>query len=321
MSLINKARYERIRISDLDPHPAYPLTHGRPLGGLVDSLDRIGQITPLILWPDQGRLVTLCGGRRVAALSHLGRTDALALILPDHTDARQALLLALEDNLSTRGLNEAEKVLALNHLAGHVPQTGLLEYLPRLNIPARQPFLDRYLALRSLGTSGLDMLADDRLDPETGERLAAMGEEDLRAALSLLEKLTPGRNKRRRIVTLLEDIAHGEKTPIAQILRHPRLLEALADEKTNRPQKEQSVRKILRELRFPRLTELERKRGEAIQGLGLSSLVRFQAPDNFEGLEFHLDLVFSNLPEFERGAGEIMKLVGHRDLKKIVELG
>jgi hypothetical protein len=142
----------------------------------------------------------------------LGHKDFPALIMPESTDDRTALMAALSDNLAGRGLNEGERVLAVGHLAAVLPAAELLsDGLPFIGLPPRREYLDRYLALGGLEPEALAALACDDLDPETGELLAAMNGPDRAALVALLRDLRPGRNKRKQLLSLVQEIGRREE--------------------------------------------------------------------------------------------------------------
>ena len=215
-------------------------------------------MTPMLLWPRHDRLELLAGSRRRQALRLLGRSEFKALVLPEGVGVSEALLLALEDNLNQRTLNEAEKVLVVNHLSACMDEREVaVRYLPRLGLPPRDEYLARYKGLMELGPAGLDALAGSCLDAESGEALLAMPEKDRAAVLSLLDQLRPGRNKRRQIMTMIPEIARREDCSAASILDEADIKAVLSAENLNRPQREQRVRDILRARRYPNLTRME----------------------------------------------------------------
>lgn len=307
---------------EIEEETPFLLSWGFDNKGLKTSLARVGQVSPLVLQPYKGCLRLICGHRRRLALRDLDRREYSAIILPEKIDSRQALVLALEDNLGHRTFNDAEKALALSLLARYFPPQELIEqYMPRLGLPRRSETLDLFLKLVKLGPECLSALARGDLDPVTGEFLADMTLKDRLAVVSLLERLRPGRNKRRQIVTWLTEIGRREGLTLGGIIRDQRMEEILASDSLSRPKKEKQVRARLRTRRYPHLSRLEKDQKKLINSINLPSFIRLEPPPNFEGLDFSIQITFAGLEELREGAGVLERLLKSPDMAALVEMG
>ena len=295
---------------------------GRALDSLARSIEEVGLISPLLLRPGGERFQLICGSRRRQALRQSGRREFAALILPAEADDRTALLLALEDNRTGRGFNEGEKVLALQHLSRFFSREELLrKFLPLLDLPPKEEYLDRYLSLFELNPGGWEALASGDLDAETGEELVKMNPDDRAAVLDLIERLRPGRNKRRQMVSLLMEIGRRESLSFREIIAAPEIREILDAEHLNRPQKEQSVRSALARQRYPRLSELESRQAALLKNLDLPEGMRLEPPPNFEGLDFTFHLSFAGLSALRAESERLGDLLNRPDLAELLDLG
>ena len=307
---------------EIEEETPFLLSWGFDNNRLKTSLARVGQVSPLVLQPYKGRLRLICGHRRRLALRELGRREYSAVILSEQIDSRQALVLALEDNLGHRTFNDAEKTLALSLLAPYFPPQELIEqYMPRLGLPRRSESLDLFLKLVKLGPECLSALARGDLDPETGGLLADMTLKDRLAVVSLLERLRPGRNKRRQLVTWLTEIGRREGLTLGEIISGQRIGEILASGSLSRPQKEKQVRARLKTRRYPHLSLLEKEQKKLINSLNLPPGIRLEPPPNFEGLDFSIQITFSDLEELREGASVLERLLKSPDMAALVELG
>ena len=307
----------------IEETPLFLMSWGPVRPNFVESLRRAGQTTPLILIPEGERYRLICGLRRRRALCELGCREFQALILPPQTTTVQALLLALEENLGVRTPNDAEKVLILNALTQHLPREDILNlYLPRLGLPPRAEYLERFLRLGSLGDRGLDLLADGRLDPDSGEKIFDLATtEDRAAVLDLLDDLQPGRNKRRELLAWLEEVARLEDCSVADLISQDDFQEILNSNRLQRPQKEQKVRHLLRQRRYPQLTSLEQRQAILLRSLPLTGRFTLTPPRNFEGLEFSLQMTFQDLDELRSHVETLKRLLDDRHLAELVDLG
>ncbi|MEW6262857.1 MAG: ParB/RepB/Spo0J family partition protein [Thermodesulfobacteriota bacterium] len=314
--------FARVAADRISRQPPFLLSWGRDPAGLKESLERVGQISPLLLWPSQDRLEIVCGVRRYKIGREIGLTEYKALLLPDNVTEVEALLLALEDNLGQRDFNDAEKVLAVNHLGRHFQVEEITSrFLPRLGLPPKPEFLRRYLGLSGLGEAGLDALAQGRLDPETGEFLLELRLPDWMEFLNLNDRLGFNRNQRRQALSWLEEIGRREEMSFHQILASEDIISLLDAEKPGRADKEKMVRAALRARRYPRLARLEADRAERIKVLDLPAGLRLDLPRNFEGLNFTLGIDFSDEAALSRGIEAATRLTADRRLKDLLELG
>ena len=310
------------RLSELDAVTPFLFSWGHDPERMIESIRGIGLITPPVIWPSRDRAFLVCGHRRVAALRELGLSEFPAVVLDPVMEEQQVLFVALEENLSHRTFNEAEKVLAIKALKRFfTPDRIMAEYLPRLGLPPRMEFFNRYSSLDELGEAGLNALARESLDPETGENLVKLAPGDREAAISLFEALNPGRNKRREILTWLEETARREDLSFDRILDSEEIRVVLAADNMGRPQKEKKVREILRNRRYPNLTRMEKLRSEGLKALKLPAGLRLDLPPHFEGLEFTLDLTFKDMNSFNRAVSAAEKLKDNPDLAALMELG
>lgn len=299
----------------------FPLSRGDDVDDLADSIARVGLISPVILWPWQDKLRLLCGRRRLLALKRLGKKEFPSLTIKQSLSPLQALQLALEDNLH-RGFNEAEKAMAVVHMVRLMSREQVLsEGLPLLNIPSTEEFLFRYLAVAELGNRGLDLLADGLLDPQTGRVIAEMPSPDRDAMLDLFAALKPGVNKRRQLMELIQDISRREDISPAGILNDPKIQEILDAPNLNPPQKEHRTRDRLTRRRYPELTAMRERQQTLLKKLALARNMHLKTPPGFEGLEFRLEIAFSDPDELAEAVRKLEQLVQGPALAELIELG
>lgn len=318
---MNISKYCIIDDSDIEEIPAFQLSWDFDDAGLVESLKIAGQISPLVLWPRDESLYLLCGGRRRNAMRKIGLSKFKAFILPDGVNEKEALVIAVEDNLG-RPLNDAEKTLIIGRLARQMDPAEILDrYMKRLGLPARKIFLERYVKMNRLNENEMNALAAGDLDPETAEILLGLPEEDKNAVMELFDQLKPGRNKRRLLITWIEEIGRREKISIKDVLASPAVTELLEAENLNRPMKENAVRDLIRRRRYPELTRLEDEKAILLKKLNLPFSVKLAIPDNFEGLNCRLEFDFTNMKTLADGARVIAHLAEDSDMAALLELG
>lgn len=319
--MLKNAEYRVLEDQEILPEPRFVLSLGRTLDDLIRSAGRVGQIAPLVVAAEAGGFRLICGARRRDAFRAVGLDRYAALILPEATPALDLLTLALEDNLTGRGLNDGEKVMAVGYLGLLATPEESLAWLPRLGLPQRPDFLERYQNLNRLGPDALVALAQGEMDPESAEMLLPLEPADRRAAVDLIDELRPGRNKRRELLTLLIEIQRREKRTLADVLADPAVESARTAADMGRPDREKAVRGRLRAIRYPEWTRLMEQRSRLLQRLGPQPGLTFRLPDHFEGVGFEATLHFQNQADFRQLAQRLGQLADHPDLAALLELG
>ncbi len=104
-------------IERIEPNPFQPRRHYRrqALEALADSIAEHGVLQPVVVRPSQGGYQLIAGERRLRASQMAGLTEIPAVVR-QATD-RQALLLALLENLQREDLNPLEEARAYLRLA------------------------------------------------------------------------------------------------------------------------------------------------------------------------------------------------------------
>lgn len=319
---IYKSELRIIKDEEIEEGPEFLLSWGFDLDGLKASLERIGQVTPLLLRPDGTRFKLICGFRRLTAMRELGSREVTGLILPDEISRKDALLLALEENLSHRRFNNAEKVLALSHLSSVFQKDEVIrDYLPRLGLPPKDVVLNRYLSLSELGTDAFSALAGGELDPEAAELLLNFHKQDRSALMSLFKLLRPSRNKRREIVIWTYEIFKRDGLSVENLLDEPDFRKVLNADNLSRPEKEKRIRSLLHARRFPNLRKAQKEQTRLLNILNLSKNLELNPPQNFEGLDFTMNFTFTDLPGLKTRVKELERLASSPEMAALIDLG
>ncbi|MBW2092407.1 MAG: ParB N-terminal domain-containing protein [Deltaproteobacteria bacterium] len=314
--------YDRISDEQIEEEAPFLLSWDFDLNPLKTSIYRIGQVSPLVVKPHQDGFKLICGYRRRQAMRELKCDEFAVLVLPESFTLAQSLVLAFEENLGHRTFNDAEKVLALRHLSAFFPVEELVRYyLPRLALPPKQEYLNRFLGLAALGDQGLTALARGTLDPETAELLLVMEPASRSALLALVDQLNPSRNKRRQIITWLYEISIRENRSVDKVIKDQEIQDVIGNNDLSRSDKEKKVRAIIHAKRYPELSRAQKKQEELIARLKLPANVRFQPPPSFEGLDFTFHISFQNLNELITSLESLNQLSSSREITDLLELG
>ena len=271
------------------------------LGPLRSSLELAGLLEPLIARErDDGRYQLISGFKRAKALNLLAVHEAEAFVYPQGAlDDLQALLLQVGHNL-TRPLNLVEKARALDKLLafGITEREVIDRYLPLFGLQPNVRILKQVTDLVSLERGLQEYLVRQNLSLSASVLLLSLNKESQRAILPLLEALRPGENRVKEIIAYLREISLRDEVPIPSLLARGDIGKILRDQETSRPQRIEQLRRVLKEMRFPRLTAMEGKFADYKQSLPLPPQISFHPPPFFEGEEYRMELRFKDLRAF-----------------------
>jgi ParB/RepB/Spo0J family partition protein len=270
------------------------------LESLVASVQRVGLLEPLLVRKrDDGRYQLICGFKRAEALRLIAVPEVEAFVYPQGAlDDIQALLLQMGHNI-VRPLNLVEKAQALGKLlAFGCPEREVIDrYLPLLGLQPSIRILKQVTGLMSLEQGLQEYLVRKNLSLSTSTLFLHLDKEGQEAILPLLDALGPGENRVKEIIAYLREISLRDGVSIAALISKKEIGELIDDQETSRPQRLEHLRRVLKEMRFPRLTAMENTFADYERSLSLPPQISFHPPPFFEGEQFKMELRFKDLKE------------------------
>ena len=294
-------RLEKIPLAKIDlDDTTFLITLLPEIGPLLSSIELVGLLEPLCVRErDDGRYQLISGFKRAEALQRLSIPETEAFVYPpQELDNLQALLLTVGHNL-TRPLNLVEKARALEKLhAFGVSEKELIDrYLPLFELQSNVRILQQVIDLAGLEQGLQEYLVRKDLSLSTSALFLHLDKEDREAILPLLEALQPGENRVKEIISFLREISLRDGVSLSSFLGRKDIAMILSDQETQRPQRIEQLRRIVKEMRFPRLSGMEKKFAEYKRSLSLPPQISFHPPPFFEGEQFKMELRFKDLKE------------------------
>src|SRR2546423_10209748 len=264
------------------------VTYRPEMHALQRSVAHVGVLTPLHLRQptDQSSLQVVCGSKRLLACQQTGYTSVPALVysaaeLPEP----QAFLLALHDNLGCRVLNAVEKARILWRLRQdfHTPPATLRqEFCTLLDLPPRAETLQTYWSLATLEDALQAAVVEGTLPLETALWIGTHTIEEQQALLGRFTGLKIGSNRAREFAAYIDEICQRDACSPAALLQDLGVPALLADPQRAGPQKLDSVRRVLRQARYPQLSTYEQRFQAAARRLRLPPEITLRPPPYFE---------------------------------------
>jgi len=289
----------------------YCMSFEPDLHSLFQSVKMVGVLNPpILLSNERDRYDVVTGFRRLEVLRELKQKRALCVVLPDGArfSPLDCFRMALFENLTIRRFNEVERAMILTRLLSWVPRDEVVSgYMPLLGLSPRESLLDFYLSLESLERPILVLLSKGLLSIQTARQLLRFNEKDRLAAAKWISNLKLNTNQQVKFIEYIEDISIKHHISIYEILDREPFAGLLQDGALkNIPQQAKRVMRLLREMRFPRLSRIERSFKKKLSRIPLPEGVKITPPSHFEANEYKLEIGFEDLQTLKRKIKEFL---------------
>jgi hypothetical protein len=306
----------RISLSSIDLRDeAFRISFGRPIAALRKSIHAVGLLNPPVVRESKpkGCFQVVLGFRRVEACRALRHKEILCRVLATGYTEREVLLMSVHDAVASESLNPIEIARALKRLGEFVEYRELIEaYLPLFGLGRSGEVLMRYVQLLRLSRSLQLAVAREQLAVGVAGELLRVLPAERRALFGLFRQLRLGVNLQKEFFTLCFEISRRDTMSITQLIQDSGVQEILNDERLSASQKAEHVREHLKQLRFPRLSEKERRFHSAVKRLGLPPGAALYAPPYFEGTTYRLELRFGTCAELREKVGQLKERLEER---------
>jgi ParB family chromosome partitioning protein len=270
---------------------------------LRSSIEKVGLIQPVFLRKKSGGYQIVCGFRRISVMKELGKTEIESKVFEEkEMDEFQFFSLSLHENLTTRGFNTVEKAIALDKLIHRFqidPDIVLQTFLPLFFLEPNEKILNTFLSLAQMEEETKAYVLREEVSRSNIRKFAALNSDDRIAILSLISSLKLGENRLREILTLLEEISRRNQNRIREIVRRPEIQAVLSQKELTPSQKTERVKKILVDLRYPKMHQLEEEFEKKKKALNLPSSVTLHHQPFFEGRGLRVQFQFEMMEEYQ----------------------
>lgn len=303
-----------VNISDIDLRPDGPfcMSFDFNLDKLRGSIAKFGILNPPYIVKNlDDSFSVVAGYRRLLAAKELGWKNAECRLLPVDFSAFDALMLNLDDNLLHRKLNIIEKGMVIKRIFPFLKKDKIItDYLALLDIPASKHNLELYLKLSELDEQIKVSIANEILSLRVVDLMENIDREHRLSINDLFISLKFSFNQQLQLFQFLTEISSREGRSIKKILDDSEISEVLTDKRMNAPQKVKAIIVALKKRRFPSLSVAEMAFKKGLSRLSLPSGVNIIPPAFFEGINYRLEIVFSDGNEIIDKINKLNKLSG-----------
>ena len=290
---------------------------------LRSSIEEIGLIQPVFLRKKSGGYQIVCGFRRISVLKELGKSEIESKVFEEkEMDEFQFFSLSLHENLTTRGFNTVEKAIALDKLIHRFqmdPDIVLKTFLPLFLLEPHEKILNTFLSLAQMEEETKAYVLREEVSRFNIRKFATLNPDDRIAILSLISPLKLGENRLREILTLLEEISRRNQNRVREIVQRPEIQAVLSQKELTPSQKTERVKKILVDLRYPKMHQLEEEFEKKKKGLNLPSSVTLHHQPFFEGRGLRVQFQFETMEEYQAILNYLSNLADKEEFRELIQ--
>jgi len=316
---IRKIPVQQIDLSD----DTFFVNYLPDLQKLRSSIEEVGLIQPVLLRKKSGGHQIVCGFRRISVMKELGKSEIEARVFEEkETDEFQLFSLSLHENLMTRGFNAVEKAIALDKLIHRFqidPATVIKTFLPLFSLEPNEKILNTYISLAQMEDEIKTYVLKEEVSRSNIRKLSALTPDDRTAVLSLISSLKLGENRLREILTLLEEISRRNQCKEKDIIQWSEIQAVLSQRELTPSQKTEQIRKVLADLRYPKLNQMEKDFEKKRRDLNLPSNIALHHPPFFEGKRLKIEFQFETTDEYRSAVSSLSLLADKKEFGEMLE--
>jgi len=319
MKTIQKVLLRQVDLSD----DTFSVNYLPDLQKLRSSIEEMGLIQPVLLKEKSERYQIVCGFRRISLMKELGKSEIESKVVEEkEMDEFQLFSLSLHENQTTRGFNTVEKAIALDKLTHRFqidPAAIIKTFLPFFSLEPNEKILNTYLSLARMEDEIKTYVLREEVSRSNIRRLSTLTPDNRMAVLSLISSLKLGENRLREVLTFLEEVSRRNRCEGKDIVRRPEIQEILSQKELTPSQKTERIKKILADLRYPKLNQLEKTFEKKRKDLNLPSNISLHHPSFFEGKRLKIEFQFETTEEY-RGILAALSLLPEKEgFKQMME--
>jgi len=239
-------------------------------------------------------------------------------------DEFQLFSLSLHENQTTRGFNTVEKAIALDKLIHRFqidPAVVIKTFLPFFSLEPNEKILNTYLSLAQMEDEIKTYVLREEVSRSNIRRLSTLTPDNRRAILSLISSLKLGENRLREVLTFLEEISRRNRCEGKDIVQRPEIQAILSQKELTPSQKTERIKKVLTDLRYPKLNQLEKTFEKKRKELNLPSNVSLHHPPFFEGKRLKIEFQFETKEEYRFIVESLSSLPDKKEFEEIIQSG
>ena len=315
---IRKIPLQQIDLSD----DTFSVNYLPDLRRLQSSIEEAGLIQPVLLRKRSDGHQIICGFRRISVMKEMEKTEIEARVFEEkETDEFQLFSLSLHENLTTRGFNTVEKAIALDKLIHRFqidPAAVTKTFLPFFSLEPNEKILNTYLSLAQMEDEIKTYVLKEEVSRSNIRRLSALTPDDRMAILSLISPLKLGENRLREVLTFLEEISRRNQCKEKDIVKRSEIQTILSQKELTPSQKTERIKKVLTDLRYPKLNQMEKAFEKKRRDLNLPHNISLHHFPFFEGKGLKIEFQFGTVEDYRSILSFLSSLAVEKEFEEMI---
>lgn len=302
----------------------YRTSYFADLSGLKQSISAVGILNPPIVQSisdENFRIVS--GWRRLMALRELDKNFCEVFVLKDTSNDLRLLELVILENLSIREFNVMEKAIIIKNLVTefNLSDRKIVEnYLPLLKLGKNPKWLGWSQKLVDFPQCVQQTFANEMLSFDLIDFLEKINSEDREHFVNIINILKLGKNRQKELAMLLADLSRIKSCSLSKLFQEVELVKIIDHEKLTNSQKTAKLFEWLKNQRYPRYSEVEKKFEYVIRSLKIPTNSQIKHSPYFESDWYTLQFTFRNLDEFKKTVEFQNKINSEEQIGKLFHL-
>ena len=279
---------------------SFRITTQRDKSSLRESIASIGLLVPPAIWSQPSGLTIVSGFRRIQTCQRVGIQRIAVRLIPGDTQPLTCMRMAVTENTTQRPLNLIETARAVQLVqANNIDRANLSAELTALGLPTSRAIHDKLERLNRLNADLQAAVVDGVISLAVALETGLRPPSDQKAIWELFSALPMSVSKQKEVLALAKDIAGRDHQTVKDVFKSDAIQAIVHSDEFDRNQKTASVRRHLRTVRYPNLSEAESRYQTALASLKLDPHMRIDPPPGFEGDIFTLTLRFRRRGDLE----------------------
>jgi hypothetical protein len=230
--------------------------------------------------------------------------------------------ISLHENLTTRGYNAIEKAMALDKLVHYFrvdSATMINTFLPFFSLEPHEKILKTYLSLARMEEEVKGYVLKEEVSRSNIRILSHFDSEDRKDLVRAFSFLKLGENRLREMLTVIEEISRRDQVRVRDIVRRPEIGAVFSQKELTPSQKTERVKKVLVDLRYPRMGQKEKGFEKKRRDLNLPSALSLHHQPFFEGRGLRIEFQFETMEEYRAILSTLSALPEKKAFQEMVE--
>jgi len=287
-----------INAIDLE-NTSYKISSSTSILGLIHSVRQFGLLSPPIIQKHNSGYIVISGFRRIHACRQLGWIHVEARVVGAEVNKLDCLKVSIADNLNNRQLNIIEQSTAISKLGEFYNDDKELSLAAdAIGFQVNGSFVKKLRKLCALPPELQESVALGAISLTVALEIGVFDNDSIPYFIDLIKSLNPTLNQQKEILLMIKEISKIQGISVKEIFDNS-IKGILNNPDYTRNQKIQDLRTHLKRLRFPVIADFNDAFNKLIQRLDLPANINIVPPENFEGTNYSVILIFNSLKEFE----------------------